>query len=275
MSERSLVGAARASWGLVCAGVATLGVMARLPPVGAPPPVLLAAIVALAAAGLGLGVLVRRRAGAPAARQATLGASASGLVLVVLGAAVASGAASGRSYVRAAAEVERASAAASTEAGSWYGRKELGRLQAFALEVDRGGALGKMLAGTFAQPFVPLVVGVDNRAGTRAVAVDLTDAELVLADGTSVAPLDRGAVLAAPGGRARRRNACTAATTWWRPASRWATPCSSSRPTPRSRTWSGWSCGSTAPRSPSAGVTSARTRSAPPGSDGARPTSLV
>jgi hypothetical protein len=160
----------------------------------------LAAIVALAAAGLGLGVLVRRRAGAPAARQATLGASASGLVLVVLGAAVASGAASGRSYVRAAAEVERASAAASTEAGSWYGRKELGRLQAFALEVDRGGALGKMLAGTFAQPFVPLVVGVDNRAGTRAVAVDLTDAELVLADGTSVAPLDRGAVLASARG---------------------------------------------------------------------------
>jgi hypothetical protein len=70
----------------------------------------------------------------------------------------------------------------------------------FALEVDRTGALGKMLAGSFAVPFVPLVVGADNRAGTRAVSIDLTDAELVLADGTSVTPLDRAAVLASTRG---------------------------------------------------------------------------
>jgi hypothetical protein len=197
MSERALVGAVRASWVLVCAGVAALGVMARLEYVVPASPSLLAAIAALAALGLGLGALVRARTGAPAmARQATLAAAAGAVVLLILGAAASSGLASGRSHAQAAAKVERASEAAAADADRWYGRQELGALQAFALELDGAGALGKMLTDTFAQRFVPLVVGVDNRAGARPVALDLTDARLLLADGTSVAPLDRAAVLA-------------------------------------------------------------------------------
>jgi hypothetical protein len=187
-SQTAFVGAARISWVLVCGAVALLGLFARLPQLAPPRAVLLFLALAAAAAGLALGLAARR------GRQAVLGAAASGLVLLILGVAALSGAAARRTRAAQQAAVARASAAAPLEGDGWYGARSLAGAGLFVLELDRDGSLGRMITDNFEQRFIPLVVGVDNRS-TRPMVLNLDGARLILADGSAVVGLDRGAVL--------------------------------------------------------------------------------
>jgi hypothetical protein len=198
-----MVGHARLSWVLVCGAVASLGVLGRLPGMAPAPRVLLIGAVMAAAAGLALAVLAWKGQ----RRHAMLGAGASLLVLLVLGLAALSGASLRRSRAAEEAGVVRASAAAPLEADGWYGATAVGALRLFALEVDRGGALGRMITDNFTRSFIPVVVGADNSAGGTTVVLDLQGTRLVFADGTAGDVLDRGAILAGArqGGAEARR----------------------------------------------------------------------
>jgi hypothetical protein len=94
-----------------------------------------------------------------------------------------------------AARLAGAAARASGQ-GGWYGAVTVGSARIFAKQIETTSDLGKMLTSNFDLPLQIFVVGVDNRAGTSPITIDLATAKLELADESSVAPLDRLQVFA-------------------------------------------------------------------------------
>jgi hypothetical protein len=193
---------AHASWLLPCAGLAVLGLVDRLaPPTRVAPP--LALILGTVGAGATLALIARARGSAGMRREALLGLGANALVLVVMMTAVLAGQ---RARANAQEEAGRLKLAASTalsdEAG-WSGTGGDGPVRLFAAQIDARNELARAVARSFNQPFTLVLVGVDNRAGTTDVTLDLSQVGIKLADGTVHAGLDRALLFA--GARSRDR----------------------------------------------------------------------
>jgi hypothetical protein len=154
----------------------------------------IATAASVAGLALGGGSLATRfvQAGGPPQR-AILGMALSAMVLAVVGVATVSGAASGRNAERA---LRAAAQAAVHDFPSWNGGALVDGCRISAFEVDTNADLAGLLLRPYRRAFRIVMLGADNRSGTREILLDVEGARLRRAGGTATPSVPRSEVLA-------------------------------------------------------------------------------
>jgi hypothetical protein len=135
--------------------------------------------------------------------QLVAGLGISAAVFAAAGIALARGRADARTQRERTAKVEALANAGVQEFPGWVGRVAEGGVVLFATQLDPQSPLGQMIVRTFSRPVVPVFIGVDNRAGTTPMTLDLSRVMLELEDGSKRPLPPRAEVLATAQGPER------------------------------------------------------------------------
>jgi hypothetical protein len=163
-----------------------------------PAGVLVGATVSIGALGTVAGAWALRtvRGDGAIQRQAVLGTAASVLLVAVAAVASAAGAASGRGEE---ADLRRATDAALRNSPGWNGGALVGRTSVFAFEVDPASDLANLLVRGYDHSYRLVLFGIDNRAGSSDVMLEVGGARLHHAGGATTTAARSGAVRVAAG----------------------------------------------------------------------------
>jgi hypothetical protein len=146
------------------------------------------------------GVVVGTAAGLVALAIGPRRRAAPGLItcfVVVVGAGIAflSGVGNDRHRADVRARLQQQGNVAATAYPGWYGVAADHGVRIFALQLDLHSDLARTIADNFDRPVSLLVFGVDNRAGSRDVEIDLTEIHLMMRDGTTHTAPPRAEIL--------------------------------------------------------------------------------